>query len=286
MRALSRRPADLAMIDLRMPDVNGLELLRQIRTTVPELRGDSDDGVRRGRQRGRGDQAGRARLPDQAVRLRSVASGAGRHPRRARAAGASGRASRAQVARQLEFCGMLGRSPAMQEVFSLIQRLAPHAKVVLRHGRDRHGQRTGGARVPSGRPAPRRARSSRSTARRSSRRSSRASCSVMCAARSPERVGTQAGPVRGGRQRHAVSRRVGELPLARAGEAAARARDGEVQRVGALQPKRSTSRDRRDEPRSRGRGRRRPLPGDLFYRLNVVESRCRRCASAAKTFRT
>src|SRR5204863_137633 len=36
-----------------------------------------------------------------------------------------------QVARQLEFCGMLGRSPAMQEVFSLIQRLAPHAKVVL-----------------------------------------------------------------------------------------------------------------------------------------------------------
>jgi DNA-binding NtrC family response regulator len=35
------------------------------------------------------------------------------------------------MARQLEFCGMLGRSPAMQEVFSLIQRLAPHAKVVL-----------------------------------------------------------------------------------------------------------------------------------------------------------
>ena len=39
-----------------------------------------------------------------------------------------------QVARQLEFCGMLGRSPAMQEVFSLIQRLAPHAKVVLLSG--------------------------------------------------------------------------------------------------------------------------------------------------------
>src|SRR6185312_4594122 len=39
-----------------------------------------------------------------------------------------------QVARQLEFCGMLGRSPAMQEVFSLIQRLAPHAKVVLLTG--------------------------------------------------------------------------------------------------------------------------------------------------------
>jgi DNA-binding NtrC family response regulator len=35
MRTLSRGPADLAMVDLRMPDVNGLDLLRQIRTTVP-----------------------------------------------------------------------------------------------------------------------------------------------------------------------------------------------------------------------------------------------------------
>src|SRR5204862_8084717 len=34
-------------------------------------------------------------------------------------------------ARQLEFCGMMGRSPVMQELFSLIQRLAPHAKVIL-----------------------------------------------------------------------------------------------------------------------------------------------------------
>src|SRR5256712_763356 len=35
MRALLRKPADLAMLDLRMPDVNGLDLLRQIRSTVP-----------------------------------------------------------------------------------------------------------------------------------------------------------------------------------------------------------------------------------------------------------
>ena len=35
MRQLMRRPADLAMVDLRMPDVNGLELLRQIRASVP-----------------------------------------------------------------------------------------------------------------------------------------------------------------------------------------------------------------------------------------------------------
>ena len=35
LKALMRKPADLAMVDLRMPDVNGLDLLRQIRTTVP-----------------------------------------------------------------------------------------------------------------------------------------------------------------------------------------------------------------------------------------------------------
>src|SRR5258705_3306417 len=35
MRTLARRPADLAMVDLRMPDVNGLDLLRQIRTNHP-----------------------------------------------------------------------------------------------------------------------------------------------------------------------------------------------------------------------------------------------------------
>jgi DNA-binding NtrC family response regulator len=32
---LQRRPADLAMVDLRMPDVNGLEVLRAIREAVP-----------------------------------------------------------------------------------------------------------------------------------------------------------------------------------------------------------------------------------------------------------
>src|SRR4029077_9123823 len=35
MRTLARRPADLAMVDLRMPDVNGLDLLRQIRSSHP-----------------------------------------------------------------------------------------------------------------------------------------------------------------------------------------------------------------------------------------------------------
>src|SRR3954470_8077652 len=35
LRALARRAADVAMVDLRMPDVNGLDLLRQIKTALP-----------------------------------------------------------------------------------------------------------------------------------------------------------------------------------------------------------------------------------------------------------
>lgn len=35
LEQLRRQPADLAMVDLRMPDVNGLDVLRAIRETVP-----------------------------------------------------------------------------------------------------------------------------------------------------------------------------------------------------------------------------------------------------------
>jgi DNA-binding NtrC family response regulator len=35
------------------------------------------------------------------------------------------------VARRLEFCGMIGRGPAMQELFGMIRRLAPHVRTAL-----------------------------------------------------------------------------------------------------------------------------------------------------------
>src|SRR5713226_2929745 len=130
MRALMRKPADLAMVDLRMPDVNGLDLLRQIRAAVPSCEvilmtayaavDSAVEAIKLG---------AREYLikPFDLDRLRQVL-GEIRFELERRAQVA---ALETQVARQLEFCGMLGRSPAMQEVFSLIQRLAPHAKVVL-----------------------------------------------------------------------------------------------------------------------------------------------------------
>ena len=35
------------------------------------------------------------------------------------------------VARRLEFCGMIGRGPLMQELFGMIRRLAPHVRTAL-----------------------------------------------------------------------------------------------------------------------------------------------------------
>jgi DNA-binding NtrC family response regulator len=113
-----------------MPDVNGLDLLRQIRGGA-ELRGYPDDGARRRRQRRRRSSPVRADPPppdfDRPKQLLTEIRE--EFERRAQVA-----ALESQVARQLEFYGMLGRSPVMQEVFSLIQRLAPHAKVVLISG--------------------------------------------------------------------------------------------------------------------------------------------------------
>jgi two-component system response regulator HydG len=133
MRSLMRKPADLAMLDLRMPDVNGLDLLRQIRSAVPGCEvilmtayaavDSAVEAIKLGARE-------YLTKPFDFDRLRQVLEAIRMEiERRAQVV-----ALESQVARQLEFWGMLGRSPAMQEVFSLIQRLAPHAKIVLISG--------------------------------------------------------------------------------------------------------------------------------------------------------
>src|SRR5213592_1957374 len=133
MQALIRKPADLAMVDLRMPDVNGLDLLRQIRAAVPSCEvilmtayaavDSAVEAIKLGAREYLTKPFDFDRLKQVLEDIRTELE------RRAQVV-----ALESQVARQLEFCGMLGRSPVMQEVFSLIQRLAPHAKVALVSG--------------------------------------------------------------------------------------------------------------------------------------------------------
>jgi two-component system response regulator HydG len=269
LRELMRRPADLAMVDLRMPDVNGLDLLRQIRAATPScevilMTGFAAvDSAVEAIKLGARDYLTK---PFDFERLRQVLSEIRDELlRRAQIV-----ALESQVARQLEFCGMLGRSPAMQEVFSLIQRLAPHAKVVLINGETGTGKELAARAFHQAGP-----------------RRGKPFVTVNCSAVVDTLFESELfGHVRGAFTGAVESKpglfeaaqggtlfldEIGELPIGVQAKLLRALENGEVQRVGSLQPRKvdvavvaATNRDLRAEVAA-GRFR-----GDLFYRLNVV----------------
>jgi len=270
LRLLRRKPADLAMIDLRMPDVNGLDLLRQIRRAVPGCEvmlitghGGVDSAVEAIKLGAREYLT----KPFDFDRLRRVLTDTRVElSRRAQVV-----ALESAVARQLEFCGMLGRSPAMQEVFSLIQRLAPHAKSVLLWGETGTGKELA-------------ARAFHQAGPRRTKPFITVNCSAVVATLFESEL---FGHVRGAFTDAVESKtglfeaaeggtlfldEIGELPLTVQAKLLRTLEFGEVQRIGSLQASHvdvtviaATNRDLRAEVAA-GRFR-----GDLFYRLNVVE---------------
>jgi len=270
MRTLMRKPADLAMVDLRMPDVNGLDLLRQIRSAVPGCEvilmtayaavDSAVEAIKLGARE-------YLTKPFDLERLRQVLESIRTEiERRAQIV-----ALESQVARQVEFCGMIGRSPIMQEVFSLIQRLAPHAKVALISGETGTGKELA-------------ARAFHHAGTRRQKPFVTVNCSAVVDTLFESEL---FGHVRGAFTGAVESKpglfeaaqggtlfldEVGELPLTVQAKLLRALEYGEVQRVGSLQPKRvdvtvvaASNRDLRAEVAA-GRFR-----GDLFYRLNVVE---------------
>ena len=281
-----RRPADLAMVDLRMPDVNGLDLLRQIRTAVPSCEVILMTGFAAVDSAVEAIKLGAREYmtkPFDVERLRQVLTEIREElERRAQLL-----ALESQVARQIEFCGMVGRSPAMQDVFSLIQRLAPHAKVILVSGETGTGKELA-------------ARAFHQVGPRRQKPFITVNCSaVVDTLFESELFGHVRGAFTG-----AVEAKpglfeaahggtlfldeIGELPIGVQAKLLRALECGEVQRVGSLQPKKvdvsvvaATNRDLRAEVAA-GRFR-----GDLFYRLERRRaSRCRRCATGARTSRT
>jgi DNA-binding NtrC family response regulator len=127
---LQARRADLVLVDLRMPDVGGLDVLRAIReidprcqavlmtgeasveTAVEAIKLGASDYLSKPLDFARLEQL-LARVRDDLDRRRSLLSIEG------------------DVARRLEFAGMIGRGPAMQELFGMIRRLAPHVRIAL-----------------------------------------------------------------------------------------------------------------------------------------------------------
>jgi DNA-binding NtrC family response regulator len=180
-------------------------------------------------------------------------------------------ATEAEIAHRLEFHGMIGRGPAMQEVFAFIRRLAPHLRAALITGETGTGKELVARALHAAGP-----------------RHTRPFTAVNCAAAGDpafevELFGCVAGAVPGAHvDRPGVFEsadggtvfldEVGQLPLAVQARLLRLLEHGEVHRVGALDHRRvdvhviaATSRDLREEV-SVGHFR-----GDLFYRLNVVE---------------
>jgi two-component system response regulator HydG len=264
-----RRP-DLVMVDLRMPEVGGLDILRAIRdvdahcqavlmtgyasvdTAVEAVKLGAMDYLTKPLDFGRLDQL-LAGVREEIERRRSVLSMEG------------------DLARRLEFCGMIGRSPRMQDLFGMIRRLAPHVRLALITGETGTGKELVARALHSMGP-----------------RRDRRFIAVNCSAVNDTTFESELfGHVRGGFLGAAENKpglfeladggtlfldEIGGLPATAQAKLLRVLEMGEVSRVGALEGRRvdvhvlaATNRELRAEV-SAGRFR-----GDLFYRLNIVE---------------
>src|SRR3954470_24179916 len=127
---LGTRHADAALVDLRMPDLGGLDVIRAIRDMDPRCQTvlmsgyatveNAVEAIKLGASDCLSKPLDLARLEQLLIDIRADAD-------RRR----SVLASESELARRLEFCGMVGRAPIMQELFTMVRRLAPHVRAAL-----------------------------------------------------------------------------------------------------------------------------------------------------------
>lgn len=267
---LSRRSADMAFVDLRMPGTSGIELLRQIRDRFPACEvvlmsgfATIESAVEAVKLGARDYLTKPLDFERVTALLKDVRAEAVRRQRLLQV--------ESSVARELEYHGMLGRSAAMQEVFSLIRRLAPHVRTVLITGETGTGKELVAHALHQQGP-------------RRSRRFVTVNCSAVVETLFESEL---FGHVRGaftGATEHKQGLfeaahegtlfldEIGELPVSLQAKLLRVLEDGEVQRVGAVDARRvdtcvfaATNRDLIQEVAA-GRFR-----SDLLFRLNAVE---------------
>jgi two-component system, NtrC family, response regulator HydG len=270
MKQLRERPSDLVLVDLRMPGITGIDVLRAIREANPRVKvvlmtgfGTIDTAVEAVKL-GAMDFLTK---PFDLARLRQLLATVREEAEQRRAV----LALEGDVAQRLEFCGMVGRGAAMQEVFGLIRRLAPHVRTALVTGETGTGKELV-------------ARALHKMGPRSAKRFITVNCSAVVETLfESELFGHMRGAFTGATDHKAglfeladggtlFLDEVGELPPAVQAKLLRVLEEGEVQRVGSLEPRKvdvrlvaATNRDLRAEVAS-GRFR-----SDLYYRLNIVE---------------
>ncbi len=270
LQQLSTRPADLVLVDLRMPNVTGLEVLRAIRevnsrSRVVLMSGHATiDSAVMAVKLGAMDYLTK---PFDLQRLRQLLSDVRTDSEGRRAL----HRIEGDAARHTEFCGMVGRGQAMQDVFELIRRLAPHARTALVCGETGTGKELV-------------VRALHALGPRSAKRLVTVNCSAVVETLSESEL---FGHVRGAFTGAAENKtglfevadgatlfldEIGELPLPVQAKLLRVIENGEVQRVGSVETRKvdvritaATNRDLRTEVAA-GRFR-----GDLYYRLNIAE---------------
>jgi DNA-binding NtrC family response regulator len=267
---LQTRRADLVLVDLRMPDLGGLDVLRAIREIDPRCQAVLMTGYASVETAVEAIKLGAMDYlskPLDFARLEQLLAGVRDDLERRR----NLLSLESDVARRLEFCGMIGRGPVMQELFGMIRRLAPHVRTALVTGETGTGKELV-------------ARGLHSLGPRRDRRFVTLNCSAVVETLFESEL---FGHVRGaftGATDHKPGLfeladngtmfldEIGELPQSVQAKLLRVLELGEVHRVGSLDPRRvnvhviaATNRDLRAEVAA-GRFR-----SDLFYRLNVVE---------------
>ncbi len=267
---LRRERFDVAMIDVRMPDIGGLDVLKVVRHETPECQvilmtgyaaiGTAIEAIKLGALDYLAKPLDFERVTALLVGVREEAA----RQRRLRAA-------ERELAAQLDFHGMIGRSAQMQGVFGLIRRLAPHIRTALITGETGTGKELA-------------ARSLHLAGPRRAKRFVTVNCSAVVETLfESELFGHVRGAFTGatdnktGLFEHADGGtlfldEIGELPAGAQAKMLRVLETGEVQRVGSLECRKTdvhvlaaTNRDLLAEVAA-GRFR-----ADLFYRLNVVE---------------
>jgi DNA-binding NtrC family response regulator len=261
---------DVALVDLRMPDVGGLEVLRSIRERQPECQvilmtaHAAVDSAIEAVKLGAMDYLSK---PLDFGRLRQLLCSVREDIDRRAAL----LVSESDTARRLELCGMIGRSAVMQDLFALVRRLAPHARAALVTGE------TGAGKEGI-------ARAIHQLGPRKHRKFVTINCSaIVDSLFESELFGHMRGAFTGATDQKAglfesadggtlFLDEIGELPLPVQAKLLRVLETGEVQRVGATQHKqvdvRIVAATNRDLRKAAEEGH---FRADLYYRLNVVE---------------
>jgi DNA-binding NtrC family response regulator len=267
---LSSRPADVALVDMRMPDLGGLDVIRAIRDMDPRCQTVLMTGFATVESAVEAIKLGASDYlskPLDLTRVERLLNDIRDEIERRRTV----LAMETELARRLEFCGMVGRAPIMQELFATVRRLAPHVRTALVTGETGTGKELV-------------ARALHRIGARGDKRFVTVNCSAAVESLFENEV---FGHVRGAFTGATEARpglfeqadgstlfldEVGELPLPLQAKLLRVLETGEVTRVGSLEARHidlhviaASNRDLRAEVAA-GRFR-----GDLFYRLNVVE---------------